>query len=59
MLGMGDFPTFLVYALCVLSALACVIYGVVNWNKGADLSKPEVEKEWQDTEKNITEELDI
>lgn len=59
MLGMGDFPIFLVYALCLLSALACIVYGIFNWNKGADADEPQVEKEWQETEKDISEELDI
>ncbi len=59
MLGMGDFPIFLVYALCVLSALACVIYGIINWNKGAKTDIPETDRKWQDTEKDISEDLDI
>lgn len=59
MLGMGDFMIFLVYVLCIASALACVIYGIFNWNKGVDIDEPEVEKEWEDTERDIAENLDI
>jgi hypothetical protein len=58
MLGMGDFMIFLAYALCILSALACVVYGIFNWNKGTDIDEP-VEKEWEETERDIAEELDI
>lgn len=33
MLGFGDFVTFLGYGLTVLSAVACVIVGIILWNK--------------------------
>ena len=59
MLGLGDFSIFAVYVLCILAALACVVYGIFNWNKGAEINEPAVEKEWQETEKGISEELDI
>lgn len=59
MLGMGDFAIFAAYALCVLSAIVCVVYGIIFWNRGMDKEEPEVEKQWADTEKNITEDLDI
>lgn len=59
MLGMGDFAIFAAYALCILSALACVVYGIFNWNKGADADEPAVEKEWQETEQEISDKLDI
>lgn len=36
MLGFGDFGIFSAYMLCILSALACVVYGMVNWNKGEE-----------------------
>ena len=58
MLGMGDFSIFAAYSLCILSAVACVVYGVINWNKGADPDEEE-NKEWTSTEKNIEENLDI
>lgn len=58
MLGMGDFMIFLVYVLCILSALACVVYGIFNWNKGTDIEEP-AEKEWEETERDIAEKLDI
>lgn len=59
MLGMGDFAIFAVYVLCILAAIACVVYGIIFWNRGADKEEPEVEKQWEDTEKDITENLDI
>lgn len=59
MLGLGDFQIFAAYCLCGLSALLCVVYGIINWNKGGDADKPEVQKQWQETEEDISEKLDI
>ncbi len=59
MLGMGDFSIFAAYVLCVASTLACVIYGVINWNKGGDGEDLEKEKAWEKEEHKITEDLDI
>lgn len=36
MLGMADGWTALVWFLNVASMLLCVVYGVINWNKGGD-----------------------
>ncbi len=60
MLGMGDLGIFLVYVLCIASALLCVIYGICNWNKGAE-SEAELKKDvnWEKEDKEITEKLDI
>lgn len=61
MLGMGDFQIFLVYSLCVLSALLCIGYGVFKWNKGGEVSKKEIEEEqdWDKKEIEISENLDV
>jgi len=59
MLGLGDFSVFAAYVLCILSAILCVVYGAVNWNKGGDVS-PEVaaeEARWEAEEQKIDEEL--
>ena len=60
MLGMGDFSIFLVYILCIASALACVIYGIIKWNKGAE-KEDEIKKDvqWEEKDKEITEDLDV
>jgi hypothetical protein len=59
MLGMGDFSIFLVYILCIASALACVVYGIFNWNKGAE-TEVELKKDvnWEEKEKKIKEDID-
>jgi len=58
---MGDFSIFAVYVLCIASALACVIYGIVNWNKGGETEEKDLakDKEWAKEEQKITEDLDI
>ena len=55
MLGLGDTNVFLAYILTVLSAVLCVVYGIVNWNKGAGPTREEIkeEKEWAEEEKQI------
>jgi len=58
MLGFGDFSIFAAYSLCILSALACVIYGIINWNKGG-VDETDVDKNWDKNEKDIVEKLDI
>jgi len=60
LLGMGDFSIFLVYILCIASALACVIYGIINWNKGGETEEElALDKEWAEKENKIKEELDV
>jgi hypothetical protein len=59
MLGLGDFSIFSVYILCILSVIACVIYGIVNWHKGTDKDQDQLAQEWQKTEADIVEKLDI
>lgn len=60
MLGLGDVSIFLAYILCIASALACIIYGIFNWNKGAE-KEDEVKKdvEWEKEDEEISENLDI
>jgi len=59
-LGLGDVSIFLAYILCIASALACIIYGIFNWNKGAE-KEDEVKKdvEWEKEDEEISENLDI
>jgi len=60
MLGLGDFSIFLAYILCIASAVACVIYGVVNWNKGVEPEEElQKDKEWESKDTEIKEDLDI
>ncbi len=59
MLGLGDFWIVSAYLLCIASALACVVYGLINWNKGGDNESREVEEEkkWEKEEIEIEDKL--
>ena len=58
MFGFGDFSIFAAFALCILSAVACVVYGIINWNKAGD-EQVESTEEWDKGEKDMTDKLDI
>lgn len=40
MWGIQDGWILAAYLLCIGSALLCVVYGVVNWNRGDDSDRP-------------------
>ncbi len=58
-LGLSDFGIILAYVLCVLSTLLCVVYGIVNWNKGGEDESVQIteESEWESKQNIIDEEL--
>lgn len=56
MLGIDDPKIWSVYLLCIFSALFCVIYGAVNWNKGEEPIYQE-DKKWVEDEKDVEDEL--
>lgn len=45
MLGMPDHWIWSAFILCILSAGACVVYGLVNWNKGAENEQTQIQEE--------------
>jgi hypothetical protein len=45
MLGIPDFSIWLVYLLCILSTVTCIIYGLINWNEGEEVKTAVAEKE--------------
>lgn len=53
MFKIPDFGIWFAYLLCILSGLACVVYGLLNWNKG-DNSDNQIKEELQ-WEKNENE----
>ena len=56
MLGIEDKYVALAYLLCLLSALTCVIYGIITWNRGG--TEPQKEDiNWAHEEKKVEEEL--
>lgn len=58
MFGINDFPILLVYLLCILSALLCLVYGIINWNKG-DPDANDITKtcNWEKEEIDVEEKL--
>jgi len=56
MLGIEDKYIWLAYLLCILSSLLCVLYGLINWNRGGTQVEPEDAK-WAAEEKKVEEEL--
>ncbi len=50
MLGIEDPMVLLAYVLCIASTLLCLVYGIINWNKGDDSVRPEDVK-WASEEK--------
>lgn len=59
MFGLQDFWISLAFILCILSAIGCVVYGIANWNKGADVKPDEFkeEKKWEESEEKVEETL--
>lgn len=58
MLGIEDKWVAAAYILCIASTLLCVVYGIINWNKG-DEKKEEIAEDvkWAQEEKKVEQEL--
>ena len=56
MLGLADGWVAAAYILCLLSSLLCVVYGIVNWNKG-DEPVSDADRQWAKEEDKLEEEL--
>ena len=44
MLGIDDPWIWGVYLLCILSALLCLVYGIINWNREGELEALEIKE---------------
>ena len=56
MLGIPDVGIWLAYVLCIASALLCVVYGIINWNKGGEETS-EQDAQWEAKEEEIDSKL--
>ena len=56
MLGIDDPWIVAAYLLCVASAVLCVVWGIVGWNRGGDEVKP-VDVAWAAEEIKAEEEI--
>lgn len=58
MLGIESAGVYWAYIGSALSTVACVIYGLINWNKGAiDEKEQKKSADWEEKEKAITDTL--
>jgi len=55
MMGIEDPGIYLGYIFAILSLILCVVFGIINWNKGkeTDIKKIEKDKEWEDKDDEI------
>ena len=56
MLGIEDKGVLTAYLLCLFSAVLCIIYGALNWNRGDEPVDPDDVK-WVAEEKKVEEEF--
>ncbi len=56
MFGIPDVGIWLAYLLCIASAVLCVVYGILNWNKGGD-EETETDAKWEAKEEEIDNKL--
>jgi hypothetical protein len=56
-LGINDPWIWGVYLLCIISTLLCIIYGLMNWNKGGETEEKEISEEaaWEEKEEEMQE----
>ncbi len=56
MFGIDSIGVSLAYVLCIASAILCVVYGAITWNRGDEPVEPDDVK-WVAEEKKVDEEL--
>jgi hypothetical protein len=54
-LGIDDPWIWGVYLLCILSALLCLVYGIINWNREGELEAVEIRETaaWEEKEEEM------
>ena len=58
MLGIEDGWVVLAYLLCIVSALFCLVWGIIKWNVDDPDPEPEDEiRQWAEEEDRVEEEL--
>ncbi|THB72126.1 MAG: hypothetical protein D6B28_06120 [Gammaproteobacteria bacterium] len=59
MLGFEDTSIAFVYIANIVAVTVCVIYGIINWNKGADTEAEEIAEElqWEKEEAELDKDL--
>ena len=58
MLGLEGILVPLGFILTLLSTILCIVYGVLNWNKGRITDEEyELEQKWNQEDENVKENL--
>jgi hypothetical protein len=59
MLGIDDPGIYMGYIFAILGLIACIVYGVMNWNKGMETDIEEIEKDldWEEKDEQTKREL--
>jgi len=58
MLGIEDPWVVTAFILCILSALLCLVWGIIKWNQDDQESEPEEKiRQWAEEEDRVEEEL--
>jgi hypothetical protein len=59
MLGINDPGIYLGYLLAILGLIACVVYGLINWNKGRETDIEEIQKDldWESKDEQAKTEI--
>lgn len=59
MLGINDPWIVAAYLLCIASTLLCVVYGLINWNRGGEKEGEQIKEEigWEEKEQQVEEAL--
>ena len=52
MLGIDDPGIYMGYIFAIRGLIACVVYGIMNWNKGRETDIEEIQKDldWENKE---------
>ena len=58
MLGIEGAWVSAAYALCLISTLICVVYGVFNWNRGGEEPVQPEDVSWAQEEKEVEETIE-
>ena len=58
MLGIADGWVVLAYVLCIISAVLCLVWGIIKWNVDDPIPEPDEEiRHWAEEEDRVEEEL--
>ncbi len=59
MLGIDNPGIYLGYLFAILGLLACVLYGIINWNKGAESDSSEIQQDldWEEKDNQMKSEF--